>query len=335
VSEPGSDATEGDAADSDATDVPALPGYVEPGRSYRSVWLLGLVLLAGFGVDLALDVHGAVAHLPGWIVAAVLVLGIDLLVVYAARATKSLTLDSHQLAIGEDAVDRSAIVSSLAGADDELPVLGWPTGMPRGMQAITLRLVDGREVVVPTRRPAQLRAVLGHGGVGATPDTGRDVLVRAAETADLDRVPEIADRAEAVFRVAGYDLPPIPFDVDGLSDAVAVFVAGRPPVGFVQVDEVDGAAHVAELGVLPSAMRRGVGGRLLEHACAWAEEHGYAAVTLITFADVAWNAPFYGRHGFVEAPADTPELARRRARQTELGLDEVGRRIVMRRRLRP
>ena len=45
--------------------------------------------------------------------------------------------------------------------------------------------------------------------------------------------------------------------------------------------------------VLPSAMRRGTGTRLLEAACTWATGRGYTSVTLTTYADIAWNAPFY------------------------------------------
>ena len=83
--------------------------------------------------------------------------------------------------------------------------------------------------------------------------------VRPAEPADLEQLPEIDSRAETLFRVAGMDLPEIPFPVDALHESKAVFVAGRPPVGFVQVDEVDGIAHVQELAVLPSHMRQGLG----------------------------------------------------------------------------
>ena len=47
------------------------------------------------------------------------------------------------------------------------------------------------------------------------------------------------------------------------------------------------------------------------------------AVTLTTFRDVPWNAPYYERCGFrtlTEAEL-TPELAEVRARESEHGLD--------------
>jgi hypothetical protein len=45
---------------------------------------------------------------------------------------------------------------------------------------------------------------------------------------------------------------------------------------------------------------------------------------------VPWNGPFYRSRGFVEVDAPTPGLVAVRAHEQELGLDEVGRRGVMR-----
>jgi GNAT superfamily N-acetyltransferase len=69
-------------------------------------------------------------------------------------------------------------------------------------------------------------------------------------------------------------------------------------VGFALVCPMGGTANLEELDVLPEHARRGVGSRLLETVCAWAREVGYARVTLSTFRDIAWNAPFYERRGF-------------------------------------
>jgi GNAT superfamily N-acetyltransferase len=155
--------------------------------------------------------------------------------------------------------------------------------------------------------------------------------VRAAAPGDLPLLDEIAEDADAVFRLAGYELPQIPLDEADLARAKAVFVAGRPPVGFVQVNEVDGLAHIAELAVILRCMRHGIGSRLLERGCGWAAAHGYPAVTLITYADVPWNGPYYATRGFREVPRPTPGLLARRDREREVGLDGLGRRIVMRR----
>jgi GNAT superfamily N-acetyltransferase len=131
-----------------------------------------------------------------------------------------------------------------------------------------------------------------------------------------------------VFRVAGYDLPEVQLPERPL---VAVFVVGAPPVGFAQVGEADGNAHLEELAVLPGHMRQGLGTRLVEEACAWAAEHGYPAITLTTYADVPWNAPYYERLGFAVVDDFGPDVRERRDHEAAVGLDTVGPRVVMRR----
>ncbi len=332
-----------DANRTDGTPVRPEPVFEEPGRTYRSVWLLAAVLVVGFLIDLVLG--GAIAHLPGWIAAAVLVIGIDLLVVYAARSTKTLRVEETRLRIGDDAVERDAIVTGRIEIDYDVPVLGWSTGMPRGVAGVTLQLVDGAAIVVPTRRPAELLAAL---GVSVTPE--RDLAIRRARRADFAQILEIDSRADTVYRVAGYDLPNISFDESDLRGAAAVFVAGSvvagstaagssqaggPVVGYIWLGLRDGLAYVEQLAVLPASMRQGIGSALLEHAADWARRQGHAAMVLTTYADVAWNRPYYLRRGWVETPEFGAELAQQRRREADLGLDEVGRRVVMRKALSP
>ncbi len=296
--------------------------YYEPARSYRILLVLVGILLVPFLIDVALG--SAVAHLPGWLLGGGLVIGVGALVVHAARVTHSLTLSQDELRIGDEAVGRDEIVAVTRGVDGELPVLGWRTGLPAGAKGLIVRLVDGQDVVVPCRFPDQLENAL-----GVALDTGTEV--RVAADADLLLVAEIDERADTVFRMAGYDLPVIPFDEDDLTRAKAILVAGRPIVAYVVIDEVDGMAHIAQLAVLPGSMRQGVGTRLLDRACEWARAQGYRAVTLTTFAEVPWNAPFYAKRGFVELAEVTAGLAATRAWEASVGLDAVGPRIVMRR----
>jgi GNAT superfamily N-acetyltransferase len=91
---------------------------------------------------------------------------------------------------------------------------------------------------------------------------------------------------------------------------VAVDAEGAP-VAFALVVELGLFAHLDEMDVLPEHGRKGIGSALLETVCEWAFTRGFSAVTLSTFRDVPWNAPFYARHGFVTLdPSDQPpELA--------------------------
>jgi GNAT superfamily N-acetyltransferase len=302
--------------------------YDEPARSYASLWFVVAFFGVAIGLDAFLSGSGTLTHLPGWAIAFALVGGVYWLVIYAARSVKSLHLTADELRVGDDAVGRDEIAAVAAGIeDDELPVLGWPNGAPRGLRGVTMRLTDGRDVAVPTRFPDRLLAAL---GIRAAQGLPREQDVRAAARSELPLLDEIGDRADQLFRTAGYELPEIPLDEGALAKAKAVFVAGRPPIGFVQVIEVDGLAHIAELGVIPRWMRQGIGGALLERACEWARTHGYPAVTLITYRDVPWNGPYYAARGFAEIEP-TPGLAALREHEGALGLDEVGPRITMRR----
>ena len=304
--------------------------YREPPRSYWSLLAVVAIFVVGFGIDLVLG--GAIAHLPGWLLATGIVTGLWALVLYAVRTEKTLVVTERELRIGDEAIARAEVVGFAAALDeDELPVLGWPRGKPRQLRGVTVRLTDGQDVVVPTRRPDRLRVAL---EVPERPVPPKEQDVRAAAKSDLPQLADIDERAEALFRAAGHELPPIPFDQEALARAKAVFVAGRPPVGFVVIGEVDGLAHVEELAVIPKWMRQGIGSRLLERAVEWARRHEYPAITLTTYADVPWNGPFYRARGFVDVDEPTPGLAARRERERELGLDAVAPRVALRRDLR-
>jgi GNAT superfamily N-acetyltransferase len=191
--------------------------------------------------------------------------------------------------------------------------------------------------VVAARFPDLLVTALGVDEV-APPDAApepevEDVEVRLVGDDDLPLLAEIEERAATVFRVAGFQLPALDAPDYTTVTARAILVIGDPPVGFARLDEVGGLAHLEELDVLPGSMRAGLGTRLVDAACDWAREHGYPAITLITFRDVAWNGPFYAKRGFVETTEVSPGLAALRDHERDIGLDEVGTRVVMRREL--
>src|SRR4029079_7779158 len=74
-------------------------------------------------------------------------------------------------------------------------------------------------------------------------------------------------------------------------------------VGFAHGEVLEPrAAHLEELDVLPAHGRRGLGARLVQHACSWAARNGFDSVTLTTFREVPWNMPFYTRLGFEIVP---------------------------------
>ena len=101
-------------------------------------------------------------------------------------------------------------------------------------------------------------------------------------------------------------------------------------VGFAYATVVDGQAHLEEMDVHPEHARRGIGTRLVGQASGWAKRQGFATLTLVTFADLPWNAAFYEGLGFVRMPADTlgEGILNLLAEEAEAGID-VSRRIAM------
>lgn len=106
------------------------------------------------------------------------------------------------------------------------------------------------------------------------------------------------------------------------------------PVGYVLVDDVDGATHVAQISVHPAHQGAGVARALLDQVEARARAQGQCSVTLTTFDDVPWNRPLYEHLGFavVSDGEMGPELRSVRAAEATAGLDPA-RRVCMRRRL--
>jgi ribosomal protein S18 acetylase RimI-like enzyme len=106
-------------------------------------------------------------------------------------------------------------------------------------------------------------------------------------------------------------------------------------VGFAHVLDLQGHHHLEQIAVLPQQGRRGHGTALLAGVAREAARRGGDAVTLMTYADVPWNGPFYARHGWVEL-AEVPHHLREIAEAEEaMGLQRHGRRIAMARTVGP
>ncbi|MDF1585614.1 GNAT family N-acetyltransferase [Marinimicrococcus flavescens] len=168
--------------------------------------------------------------------------------------------------------------------------------------------------------------------------------IRPARAGDLERLPDVERSAAERFGEVGLgwvaEAGTLPAYV--LRTALGrgtLWVApdrGDSPAGFLAACELDGALFVIELSVAREHQGRGLGSALLDQAVAHAARAGMAAVTLTTFRDVPWNAPFYARRGFVELdPAALgPGLRARLAAEVAAG-HEPGRRCAMARVLAP
>jgi len=169
---------------------------------------------------------------------------------------------------------------------------------------------------------------------------GDATSLRDASFTDLPRLQEIERQAGEVFRTVGMnsvaDDEPLGLEVlrGYVERGQAWVIADHAdvPVAYLLADVVDGAGHVEQVSVIPGHARQGLGRVLLDHACQWALGNGLKAVTLTTFANIPWNAPYYERCGFRRLPADelTPGLLRVRRQEAEHGLDAWPR-VCMRR----
>jgi GNAT superfamily N-acetyltransferase len=121
--------------------------------------------------------------------------------------------------------------------------------------------------------------------------------------------------------------------VEAAQSRLSSSVAGDDVVaGYLVADVIDGNLHVEQVSVRPRAARRGVGRALIEHLASLGRAEKVPALTLTTFADVPWNAPYYERCGFVALADDelTPGLRAVRRREAAHGLDRWPR-LCMRR----
>jgi len=170
------------------------------------------------------------------------------------------------------------------------------------------------------------------------------VTVRASRRSDGSSLRDIERAAGERFR--GVDLAHVaddePLSIEAL-DAYAT--AGRSwvavddhdqPTGYVLVDIVDGNAHVEQLSVHPDHQGTGVGRALLDRVRRWAAETDRLAITLTTFADVAWNRPLYEHLGFsvIDENEIGPDLGALRMAEAAHGLDPATR-VCMRLVLEP
>jgi GNAT superfamily N-acetyltransferase len=160
------------------------------------------------------------------------------------------------------------------------------------------------------------------------------VVIRAAEDRDIPRLQSIEIAADALLLdlLHPTDWERAPSGEARASMSGFILVADSADgelVGFAHVLVGEGYAHLEQLSVIPERGRQGLGRALVEEAKAEAGRRGFGQLTLRTYADVRWNAPFYATCGFVETEPDTPLLRELAETETCLGLVRYGRRIQM------
>jgi predicted N-acetyltransferase YhbS len=166
-----------------------------------------------------------------------------------------------------------------------------------------------------------------------------DCKIRLARPDDLLLIQEVERAAGKMFTETEFSFvaDAEPMAIEWLrkrqgEDQVWVAVdEGDKPTAYAVIEMVDGLVHLHEISVHPAQGRKGIGKKLIHTVCEWAKQTGKSAVTLSTFRDVAWNAPYYGRLGFriVDEAELTEGLRAIRKHEALLGLP-IEKRVCMR-----
>ncbi|MBS4089664.1 GNAT family N-acetyltransferase [Pseudomonas rustica] len=168
----------------------------------------------------------------------------------------------------------------------------------------------------------------------------RTFTVRRALLADAAALPAIERSAAELFRLdpslawlADAEVPDAVQQVLAIEQS-CVWVAEHDDqhlAGFLRAVEVDQQLHIEELSVSQLFQGQGIGRALVSAAIEHARRRSMRAVTLTTFFDLPWNAPFYQRMGFVALTSDSTDQHLREALQAEVAHGFPGeRRCAMR-----
>ncbi|MDB5457205.1 MAG: acetyltransferase, family [Caulobacter sp.] len=164
------------------------------------------------------------------------------------------------------------------------------------------------------------------------------IRLRDAQAGEVDLIRDIERRSAVRFVAIGmaHLADDQPIAAETLAQRIAaggLMVAAEAddvPVAFVMFRPADGWAYVEQIDVLPSHAGRRIGAGLLDAVAERARTAARRGLMLSTFKDVAWNAPYYRRIGFVDVAdhALSPAQTAIRAEHVARGLDET-RRVFM------
>ena len=132
-------------------------------------------------------------------------------------------------------------------------------------------------------------------------------IVRVAVPEDAQFLPAIEISAAQAFRMIDglswlAESSPMPTErhhqLIALSTCWVAIDGENRPQGFLSAERQGQDLHIHELSVMQSMQGQGLGRQLIEVAKDYARSSNLRFVTLTTFKNVPWNAPFYSRLGF-------------------------------------
>jgi GNAT superfamily N-acetyltransferase len=135
---------------------------------------------------------------------------------------------------------------------------------------------------------------------------GSGYAIRSARVEELTLLAHIEQSAAVRFLDTPYaflvDAKPLPLDfVQQRFQAGQVWVAvdrEDTVIGFAVTREVDDTLYLQEIDIDPKHGQKGLGYALVDTVRSWAKLSDYGVMSLSTFRDIPWNAPFYSKLGF-------------------------------------
>jgi GNAT superfamily N-acetyltransferase len=165
-----------------------------------------------------------------------------------------------------------------------------------------------------------------------------EYAIRSARIEELPQLSKIEQAAAIWFRDTPYaflaDGEPLPIEfIQQRFQAGQVWVAVDRDdivIGFTITREVDRTLYLQEIDIAPEHGQRGIGRALIQTVQTWGSRSGYAVMSLSTFRDLPWNAPFYAKLGFriLDAAELTPGFQQIRQQERKAGLP-IADRVIM------
>lgn len=141
------------------------------------------------------------------------------------------------------------------------------------------------------------------------------IRIRLGSADEIHKVAPLELAAAEAFRTIGMDAiaddaPMSEAELLAAIDEQRFWVAVEYGVlkAYLVGDFLPRSLHIDQVTVHPDASRRGLGALMIESVSADPRARERGLITLTSFANVPWNAPYYERIGFIDiAESDWPE----------------------------
>ncbi len=169
------------------------------------------------------------------------------------------------------------------------------------------------------------------------------VAIIVPEPVAIERLIEVDRAASSLFAPTGLLTPEALMDAVGSDDLLsalnngwllAAVIDDAPATGFVMASRRGNGLYIDQISVDPAYGRRGIGRALMQGIENLALQNNLREMTLSTFRDLPWNAPFYAGLGFRPIRRRDLEPFMQAIEAAQAPFMDISKRTFMRKRLR-